>query len=48
MDYEEFLDLVMQFLPFADVCVDNDGQIIIYTGLRHDSTNYDNLIPWED
>ena len=34
LTYDEFVALVLDMLPAAEIHTDNDGQILIYTGLR--------------
>mgnify|MGYP003338275809 CR=1 FL=1 len=34
LTYEEMETLVMHLFPVAELHTDNDGQILIYTGLR--------------
>jgi hypothetical protein len=39
MTYNEWANGIRVFLPLADILEDNDGQLVIYTGLRLDGDN---------
>lgn len=44
--FENLMRNVRRFFPDAEVGEDNDGQVVIYTGLREDSDGQ--LIPFTD
>ena len=38
--YDTWLSQILNFLPEAEVCEDNEGQLIIYTAMKMDSKDY--------
>lgn len=46
MQFNDLMRKVLEFLPDAELLEDNDGQIVIYTGLRCVQEDMD-LIPFE-
>ena len=45
MTFDEFMDKMLTAFPDATVGTDNDGQLVIYTGLR--GTAFDEVVPFE-
>ena len=50
MNYNEMMRKVLEILPDAEVLEDNEGQLVIYSGLRIDpeSDLLEELIPLEE
>lgn len=48
MTHQEFMELMLLNFPYAEVSEDEDGQLIIHTGLRTDPENPNNVIDFDD